>query len=411
MSKKQKNIMFAICVYGFVWLMYHITMVTKAYIGIAYPEISETMISNLVTLPNLLCIVFSFAIGPIMMKFNKIKLAASALCSVLIYCIIFFVNGKLHGPFWIYILACCLVGYGQGCYVPLLNSIINDHFQIEEIGDRIANYNVAINVGAVIILQVGGWIASKQDGKNWYNAYLLGCLVLVSLIIFLYTAKKNNIDVPTIQDKKTSSGIKLKDIPKNVMFWVVAMGLVHCLFYVTQYVFNINVSNYIITKYQLGNATQAGTATSLVRFSLVIFTLLYPWLRKILKDWMIPCGYLSVGIGLIIMLFSQSLVSAYLCAVCIGLATSLAHSTLYAKAAEFVPNNMIGVAMSVAWGVANIGSSFSTYILKFLSGFIGGTMESQFIVGIVLSCIACVMAIFLYVKKVCKKTIVKNEMA
>ena len=408
MTKQQKNIMFAICAYAFVWLMYHITMVTKTYIGFAYPEVSDTMIANLVALPNLLCIVFSFLIGPIMMRDSKVKLAASALVFVLLYCVIFYFNGMFHGPFWLYILACCFAGYGQGCYVPLLNGIINDHFSVDEIGNRIANYNVAINIGAVVFLQVGGWIASSQGGTNWYNAYILGIFVLVSLFIFLYVCKKNDVDVH-VHDTHLDETISFKDIPKKILFWVVVMGFVHCLFYVTQYAFNLNVSNYIITEYQLGTAAQAGTATSLVRFSLVIFTLCYPLLRKVFKDWMIPAGYLLVGVGIFCMYINHSLISVYLCAILIGLATSLAHSTLYAKAAEFVPDSMIGLTMSISWGVANIGSSFSVYILNFLAGFIGNSMNSQLFVGILLSVIASGCAIVLYVRKVCKRGAVDYE--
>ena len=95
MNKKQKSIMTAICIYTFVWLMYHITMVTKAYIGMAYPEVSETMLANLVTLPSLTCIIFSFAIGPIALNRSKTKLAISALFTVFLYCVIFYFNGKL----------------------------------------------------------------------------------------------------------------------------------------------------------------------------------------------------------------------------------------------------------------------------------------------------------------------------
>lgn len=409
MNKKQKSIMTAICIYTFVWLMYHITMVTKAYIGMAYPEVSETMLANLVTLPSLTCIIFSFAIGPIALNRSKTKLAISALFTVFLYCVIFYFNGKYHGPFWLYIVACCLAGYGQGCYVPLLNGIINDHFPLEQIGDRIANYNVAINIGAVILLQCGGMIAAKNGGVNWFNAYLLGIFVLLSIVIFYFSAKKNEFDKPSMNFYVNGEKITMHDLPKNVIFWVVVMGLVHCLFYVTQYVFNINVSSYIITEYKLGTATQAGTATSLVRFSLVVFTLMYPLLRKLFKDWMIPAGYLCVGIGLIVMMFSKSLIGAYACAIIIGIATSLAHSTLYAKAAEFVPSHMVGVAMSIAWGIANIGSSLSAYILEFTASFLGGTMMAQFIVGIIFSIFASALAILLYVKKICKKGVKINE--
>lgn len=130
---------------------------------------------------------------------------------------------------------------------------------------------------------------------------------------------------------------------------------------------------------------------------------------KIAYDWMIPAGYLCVGIGLIVMMFSKSLIGAYACAIIIGLATSLAHSTLYAKAAEFVPSHMVGVAMSIAWGIANIGSSLSAYILEFTASFLGETMMAQFIVGIIFSIFASALAILLYVKKICKKGVKINE--
>lgn len=404
MNNKQRKVMIGICIYAFVWLMYHLTMVTKAYIGSAYPEISETMIANLVTLPNLAGIIASFVIGPIALKRSKSKIAMTALFSVFLYCIIFYFNGLFHGPFWLYIVACVFAGYGQGSYIPMLNGIINEHFPIDQIGDRIANYNVAINIGAVIILQAGGIIASLNGGTAWYNAYILGVFVLISLVLFSIVCKKTDIDTPTIKIENSNQST-IKDLPKSIIFWVFVMGIVHCFFYVTQYAFNTNVSTYIITEYQLGSATQVGTATSLTRFSLVIFTALYPFIRKKLKDWMIPIGYLSVGIGLTIMIVSQSLISVYICACFIGLSTSLAHSTLYAKAGEFVPNNLVPVAMSLVWGIANIGSATSVYILDFFANLIGGTMLEQMLVGIIISIIIAIFSVYLYVKKICRKKI------
>ena len=82
---------------------------------------------------------------------------------------------------------------------------------------------------------------------------------------------------------------------------------------------------------------------------------------------------------------------------------------MYAKAAEFVPSHMVGVAMSIAWGIANIGSSLSAYILEFTASFLGETMMAQFIVGIIFSIFASALAILLYVKKICKKGVKINE--
>lgn len=146
MESKQKKLMFAINLYVAVLLMWFITQVTKAYIGMAYPEMSNLQVSNLITLPNMAGLVFSFLIAPIALKFSKVKLYIVAILCVLGYCVIFYVNGLLHGPFWIYYVACFLAGFGQGAYVPLLNSIIGEHFKAEERGHRIANYNVWLSV-------------------------------------------------------------------------------------------------------------------------------------------------------------------------------------------------------------------------------------------------------------------------
>lgn len=166
MNSKQKSIFWSINLFAFVFLMYFITQVTKAYIAADYPEISDTMIANLLTIPNLVGLVFSFLIGPVALKYSKRKLTAVSLACVIVYCAVFYLTGLLHLPFWMLIVGCFFAGCSQGTYAPLLNSIIADHFPEEQRGNRIANYNVAINVGALIILQVSGFIASGNNGAN-----------------------------------------------------------------------------------------------------------------------------------------------------------------------------------------------------------------------------------------------------
>ena len=79
--------------------------------------------------------------------------------------------------------------------------------------------------------------------------------------------------------------------------FIIGIGLLHCIFYIGINAYYTNVSNYIITEHQLGSSVQAGNATSLVRFTLIVMTFLYPFWNKILKDWMIPCGYALAAIG------------------------------------------------------------------------------------------------------------------
>ena len=321
---------------------------------------------------------------------------------MILHCVIYYLKGRVHGPFTWYLIAGALGGYGIGTYIPLINGILSDHFPGDQRSKRIANYNVFINIGAVILLQFAGIVAAKNDGAQWYNAYLLGILGVLSLSTFLIFAKRAQVNVPSVvvkdepaKEKKAS----IKDLPRKALGWVVLMGLVHCLFYVTQYAFNVNVSNYIITEYTLGSSVQAGTATSLYRFALIIFTTLFPFFQKTLKEWMIPVGYLCVGIGLIIMMVAKSLAGAYICALFIGLATSLVHATVYGKASRYVPIALVPVSMSIVNGLVSAGSFGSVYVLNFLAKFFGGGMSSQFLAGAALSVVIAIIAVFMYVVK------------
>ena len=396
----QRQLMLAINIFSVVFLYWFITQVTRAYIGLAYPDVSPTTVSSLISLPNLFGLISSRIIGPIAIKVKKGPLAGVAIASVVLYCLIFYVNGKAHGPFGIYYIGCVLAGIAQGTHAALLNGLLGLHFQAEERGRRIANYNVWLNIGALIVLQVSGIIAARNDGAQWYNAYLLGIFPLVGCIIFLAMTSKIHADVPTIVQTENPAAVqrgRISDIPKKAFPLIIALALGHACFYIAQFAFNTNVSNYIITEYNLGTSAQAGTASSLVRLSMIIFTALFPVFKKVLKGWMVACGYLCAAIGLTIMMVGKSLPAAFICAIFIGAATGMSFSAVYEKATSFVPALCVSLGSAIVTGITNIGSSTSTYIMAAISNPFGGSMPVKFVVGIVFALIATLIAIYMFV--------------
>ena len=394
--------MLSINLFALFFLMTFISQVTRAYVGLAYPNVAETTVSLLVTIPNLTAMIFAFLIGPFSVGKNKVNLLSTALIAMILHCVLFYINGRMHGPFFIYLIAGACGGYGIGTYIPLINSIISDHFPSDQRSKRIANYNVFINIGGMILLQLSGVVAARNNGAQWYNAYLFGILAVAGLASFLFVAKRAHIEVPSITDTASgteSAKVSLRDMPAKVLGWITLMGVVHCLFYVTQYAFNINVSNYIITEYKLGTSVQAGTATSMVRLILIVITALYPFLASRLKGFMIPLGYLSVGIGLFVMMTSKSLFGAYACAFFVACGTSLAHSTVYGNVTRYVPVAMVPIATSLMQGLVSLGSFFSVYIITFFGNLLGGGMNGQFLAGIITSAVIAVAAVFMYVIK------------
>ncbi|MCI9469509.1 MAG: hypothetical protein HFG45_09515 [Oscillospiraceae bacterium] len=58
----------------------------------------------------------------------------------------------------------------------------------------------------MILLQLAGILAAKNDGAQWYNAYLLGILAVLGLASFLVLAKKADLSTPSYVNVDANSG-------------------------------------------------------------------------------------------------------------------------------------------------------------------------------------------------------------
>ena len=132
----------------------------------SYPEVSDVTVTSLITIPTMFALVFSFIIGPLAMRFNKVALMTIVMCCMGAYSLIFFFNGLMHGPFFLYTVACALAGFAQGGFAPLMNTIIGENFESEARAGRIAVYNVANNCAAFEIICVSAWPVLLRDHSN-----------------------------------------------------------------------------------------------------------------------------------------------------------------------------------------------------------------------------------------------------
>lgn len=403
MSKRQKMISYTLNFYVTSILMYMITQNVVANIMASYPDVADYTVKSLITLPTLFGLISTFAMGPIAMKFDKTKLLTIVMCSMGAFSLIFFVNGLMHGPFQLYYLAVVFGGFAMGSFAPLMNLIIGENFDEGDRAGRIASYNVTNNLGAFFILLISGRIAAGNGGANWPYAYLLGLYCFVTTAVFCVMIKKAGYRddkaaraeraAANVEAKKAN--VKFSEIPKKVIGIVAAIGVLHCVFYIGLNAYYTNVSTWI-NENGFGDAAQAGNATSLVRFTLIIMTFLYPFWSKILKSWMIPCGYLLGAISMLCMLNIHSIWGVYAAAFFVAFGTSIAHSTIYSKALNYVPESFAPISSTVVWGLANSGAFFATYVLAGISGALGGGMRTQLMAGsiILLACMVAAIIIF-----------------
>lgn len=402
MTKKQKMISYTLNFYVTSILMYMITQNVVANIMASYPVVADYTVKSLITLPTLFGMLSTFAMGPIAMRFDKVKLLVTVMCSMGIFSIIFLVNGLMHGPFFFYYIAVVFGGYAMGSFAPLMNLIIGENFPEEDRAGRIASYNVTNNLGAFVILFLSGRIAAGNDGANWPYAYMLGLYCFVTTTVFVIMIRKAGYrDDKEARAKRAAedkgSAPKISEIPKKTLALVLGIGILHCIFYIGLNAYYTNVSTWI-AEHNLGTSVQAGNATSLVRFSAIIITFLYPFWTKIFKDWMIPAGYIMGAIAMVCMVtMSNTIMGVYAAAFFVSFGTCIAHSTIYSKALNYVPESIAPISSTIVWGLANSGAFFATYVLAGISGALGGGMATQLKAGSVILAACAIVAVFIFV--------------
>ena len=404
LSMKQKRIMLAINIYMTTFLMFYITTSVSAYIGMYYPEVPSTTVTSLIGLPTLTGLIAAVLIGPISMRVSKLTLMVIAMSSMGVYGLIMFFAGINHWSFtWLYV-ATIIAGIGQGTFAPLANTIISENFQEDIRASRIAQYNVVENLGAFIILAVSGRIAAGNDGANWPYAYLLSIACFVTTLCFFIIMKKSGYKEkevsPEVLAQQSAEKDRLKDVTTKVIVYIFRIALIHMFYYVGINSYYLNVSDYIITQYNLGTSTQAGDASSIVRGVLVVSTFIFPIWEKILKKWMIPFGYCIPLIGLLLMyFFTDTLFGIYACAVCVAVGTSIVHSTFYSKACNNVPLRVVPLATSIMWGIANCGAYVSVYVQDWFAPLFGGGIKGEIMTGVAVLALVIIASIYAFVIK------------
>lgn len=412
-TKKQYQIIsFALYIYATSNVVYMITQNVRAYIEMEYPNISSVEAAQLISFPTLFGLFTSLIIGFVALKFSKVALLVFIRTCMLAFAILMIVGGLMHVPFWVYYIGTVLCGISLGGFGPLMNSIIGEIFEENERASRISMYNVFVNLGGVIMLQLSGRIAAGNDGHNWPYAYTLGLWCVVAITVFLIMIKKggysDNKEARAariekrkelgLEDEGAAIKVRLKDLPKKVVGFIMTIAILHCIFYIGINGYYLNLSNYIITEHQLGTSAQAGNCTSLTRVCLILVQFSYPLWIKLFKDWMIPVGYAFVAVGLAAAyLLDSSMMGIYCAAVCAGIATGLVHASVFAKALNFVPQAFRSISSSVAWGIANAGPFFATYVYALVNTVIAPGMGAQLIAGIAIACITVVASIIIFV--------------
>lgn len=372
----------------------NMTMGIIAYIMQSYSNVTTTTVALIMTVPSLVAMVYAFIVGTLNKKISSKNLLLFGQLTLFFMGMIFlFFGGK--APVYVLIVASGLSGFGQGSMntllgVLLLNAVPDDKKRGSLLGICIS----VMSVGGVIFATVGGIFAVSR----WQNAYYLFFAILICIALEIILLPKDKpIAAPTgdTSEKKKASG------KMPALVWVISVH--YLLFFLSLFVFGLNVSEYIISTYKLGTSVQSGLATSFVTAGGIVAGLLFGMYSKWLKKFTVPVLMGLTVIGLYIPLtVTTNIVSIYVSALILGFAMSGANPYIISKLSEIVPPEQYSQAMSIYSGFMNGGMCVAVYVIAFLTMLIcgdGTNVHYKFLVGTIGAAICFVTSFPIYLAK------------
>ena len=412
-SKTVRRAIFSIGIVNFVAYIYSMSSTMITYIMESYPDLPQTTVNQILTLPGIVGLIASFLIGPIMMKVSKKFLLTLNAIFMIGYGAIFVLVGG-NGPFWLFYVAAVLAGISMGTQLSICTVVISEFTEPKKRPAFAAVCTASMNAGAALLNVVGGYIAQGNGGANWPYAYIppmvlsIICTILWIVLMPDLDKMKKNVQTDVASVEEAAAEVKAADGEKggSLPVGVILLAVMYALFYIGVYSYLLNVSNYIIVEHKLGTSAQAGIANSIFTAMSIVIGISYAFWQKAFKKWLPIVGFGLLIVGLMLMnVVTTSIFVVYIAVVLMGWAFSLINNYLVAYGTIIAPPKLAPIAASLIVGGMNIGIFVAAYILAPMGNLLGGGISGQMNAGIVFMVVNIIIGLYLFVYKAKKDNV------
>lgn len=381
MNQKRKNVIILL-MYACSLIVYihQVTNSITAYISQSYPSASQATIASLLSIPSLFTFLAAFVVGPLAMRVSKKRLLLAAMACQLAHFTLMAAFGGT-APIAVLKVASALAGVAQGALSPLIRTILHETDPAHA-ANHIARSEAIGNLGIGAASSLGGAIAAANGGAEWRCAYLIGLVVvplLVAAAIWLPGERKRAREQGSARGKAASrGGFPLRVVAMIAPFALMPVAL--CAFY-------YNVSNYVISEYQLGSSVQAGAAMTIKAVVGLAVGFSFPMWKQLLKKWLVPFSAAAVTVGLGVMLAcTDRLWGVYAAGVLVGLASNAVPQAV-ATILRHTPEHYVALANALFMGTLYLGMYLAAYALDFGGRLLGGGVRGQLLTGLIVGAV------------------------
>lgn len=356
------------------------------YIYQEYASFSESIVTMVLTIPNL-TVMLGLVLAPILVKKFPIKyLILAGMCIFIIVSVI----PVWCENFYLLLLFRALSGVGCGLVLPLQATFLATYPEKE----RATLMGLSATVGCIIaavVVSVSGVIAAI----NWryvFFLYLINVIALVLAIVFI----PKNIEIPEQELAKKNTQELAGNTPSLARY-----GDVLFLYYfllVGSYLF-ISVLSAELAPYlenvQMGGSAESGLLMSVSMMGSVVAGLILEKYTSILKGMAMPVVFIGSAAAFALLWLAPNIIVVGIAAFLVGIFASLVAVVVNYELSRELPLEL--------FTTASAGTNFFIFVLQFLApmvciallGIVGGSFRTVFMVYMAIQLIMLGFALIL----------------
>ncbi len=378
-------------IYGIGILMMGVIGISGALptIGAHFPDASQTMIQNLISIPCLVVIPVTLIVGKLMDSVSKKLLSIIGILCFLIggFC------PALTSSLTVILVLRGLLGVGIGVVQCVSSALVAENFEGPERDKVQGNLTSAQMLGICVMVFAGGWLADIAWNFTFY-VHLVAIISLVLCITCIPNVKPEAKAADKKADKSSSQKVKLT---AGSWIWALTMFVL----FIGGQIYSIALS-YIVEEKALGTSAQSGNAMAFFAIGGFLLGLVFGKLSGKAKGLTLFTGLVGIIISYLVIAFASGMTMIYIGAFIFGVSLSICMPCVIVGTAGSVDVNSSAMAISITMCAQNFAQFLCPYIVNPISSALSdGTNANQisFFLGAAITAVMAIVAFIWGIKQ------------
>lgn len=353
-------------------------------IAARFPDQSQTMIQNLISIPCLIVIVTTLITGKVLTKISPKTMAIVA-------SMFFLVGGLapivLHTSFAVILVFRGIYGLGIGIGQVVCSALIAEHFEGAERNKVQGTMTAMQMAGCCVMVFASGWLGNLAWDKAFY-VHLIGVVALLGALLFLPGGKAT---APTQETAEADAAAPRAKLTKSAWCWAITMFLT----FIFGQIYSVYLS-FIVAEKGIGTAADSGNSLAFFCIGGIILGFLYGKMVGRTKTFTMAVAFFGAAVAYLLIALAGNMALIHLGSFLFGVAISTHMSCIMIGTGSSVSPLAASLAIAITMCAQNVGQFLSPYLMNIISGAVATAAPVQFtyLLGVAGEILCAVYAVF-----------------